>query len=266
MKSECDRFRAVIPMSLVGDIAPKEQEELSLHLADCRPCSDEYRLYTGALDQLRATEDVPVPRHFFIYPTESKMGLRQLLRQVSLPWQVALATAALAMGIFTVMAAAKMQIKASDGVLMVAFGKPAEPQIHVPPQPSLDVQALEGRIIQAVAERDRKEQLEWVRSLRNEVSKSQRQMTLKQRKEMDSALAALEARVGHTITATALELENKTGLSLAEMYQAVSQQRQRDLTNINARFTRLAVAGETKSNQTDAILETLLQVAESRMK
>ena len=68
------------------------------------------------------------------------------------------------------------------------------------------------------------------------------------------------------VEATAHQLEQRTDLSVANLYQTVSRQRERDQNAFDAKLTRLAVNGEIKDKQTDAILETLLQVAELRMK
>ena len=50
------------------------------------------------------------------------------------------------------------------------------------------------------------------------------------------------------------------------MYRTLETQRVQDLSSVNDRLNRITVNGEIKSNQTDAILETLLQVAELKLK
>ena len=53
---------------------------------------------------------------------------------------------------------------------------------------------------------------------------------------------------------------------MTDLYQTIQTQRRQDLILTKNRLDRLAVQGEMRSTQTDAILETLLQVAEMRMK
>ncbi len=266
MNSDCDRFKAAIPMEMAGDLGVSEQEELARHLAECKPCAHERELYAETFLQLRAQENVPVPRHFFVYPKERTGGFRVLLRQLSLAWKVSLATGLLAFGVLASLAVAKLQIRRENGALLVAFGQVTMPGKTAAAQPPIDVIALESRILRAVEEKNREERLEWVRTLKEELSTSQRVFTQKQRRLLESTLNEVETRMGNNVAAASLALENRTNKSLGEMYISLMLQRERDQAAVNRRLTQLAVAGETKSNQTDEILETLLQVAELKMK
>ncbi len=72
--------------------------------------------------------------------------------------------------------------------------------------------------------------------------------------------------MAQNLTGAVAAVQARGAKSVADLYEAVSLQQQRDRNAIENRIDRLAVTGETKSNQTDAILQTLLEVAELRMK
>ncbi len=69
---DCSNFRNLIPRALLSDLTREEQEALQAHLKDCAPCAQERELYLNTFSQLRSADDAPVPRHFFIYPDESR--------------------------------------------------------------------------------------------------------------------------------------------------------------------------------------------------
>ena len=79
---DCSNFRNLIPRALLSDLTRVEQEALEAHLKDCAPCAQERELYLNTFSQLRSADDAPVPRHFFIYPDESRPTLRQLFGQL----------------------------------------------------------------------------------------------------------------------------------------------------------------------------------------
>ena len=215
---------------------------------------------------MRSLEDVPVPRHFLVYPEERATNPWKLFRTMSWAWQGAAALLLLIVGISAVLAATRLQARFEGGVFTVAFGKlPVAPSPQAP-SPTIDVPALEARILQIVEQRDRKERLEWVKTLRGEMAQIGRGLTRQQQVALDTALARLETGMGNRIELTARSILDQNERSVAGLYQTVSRQRDRDIAAIDGKFARLAVNNEIKSTQTDAILETLLQVAELRLK
>ena len=98
------------------------------------------------------------------------------------------------------------------------------------------------------------------------MARSESALSRKQRLVLETALSRLESRVNNRIVDTAVSLESANQRSLGEMYRTLEAQRVQDLSSVNDRLNRITVNGEIKSNQTDAILETLLQVAELKLK
>ena len=265
MQNGCERFRNLIPGSLLGDLSAREQEELSLHLTECVPCSHEKDLYVETFSSLRAAGDEPIPRHFFVYPQERRSNPWQLFRQMAFGWQASLA-ALLLLGILAGISLAGLRVQNDQGTIILAFGKSPALPANLPTSPNLDLEKIEARILQVIEERNRKEKLDWVRNMREEIAKSRRSLTRSQRKFLETALAEMETHVGNNLAATALALQSRNDGTITKVYQAVTQQHDRDIGAINTRLTRFAIADEAKSTQTDSILETLLQVAELRMK
>ena len=266
MTRDCNYYMELIPRALLGDLAGPDLQALESHLVDCAACAQERELYSGTFRQMRSLEDVPVPRHFLVYPEEQTTNPWRLFRTMSSAWQGAAAMLLLIVGVSTVLAATSFRARFEGGVFTVAFGKlPAAPSPSVP-SPAFDVAALEARILQIVEQRDRKESLEWVKTLRAEMAQIRRGSTRQQQVALDTALASLETRMGNRIELTARSIQDQNERSLAGVYQTVSRQRERDIAAVDGKFARLAVNDEIKSTQTDAILETLLQVAELRLK
>ncbi len=266
MSTGCEHFRNHIPRAMSADLDPVEQQALDRHLAECAPCSQEKELYAQTFGSLRSLEDVPVPRHFLVYPEERRVDPWQLFRNMSPAWQGVLASAVFILLIFSGTAAARLRVRFEDGALVVAFGRSTPARTAPAPAPVLDTAALEARILQMVAERNRKEDLEWVRTLRAELAQSHKAITRNQRTQLEAVLGNLEARMNVHLDQTARALDDRTSQSLATFYQAMKRQRESDLALVDSKLDRLALSGEKKSNETDAILETLLQVADLKTK
>lgn len=264
MTSGCGRFRDQIPRALLGDIGPEEQTALNGHVAECAPCRNEQDLYRNTLGHVRATADVPAPRHFFVYDEPVRKTPWWLFRQMPLAWQGSLAAAVLVLAVLSAAALTRLQVRAADGALTVAFG--ALPQPAPAPAPPVDTAALEARLLKAVEQRSQLDSARLLSTLRDEIARSDRRITGQQRALLQAALSQVEARMAQNLTGAVAAVQARGAKSVADLYEAVSLQQQRDRNAIENRIDRLAVTGETKSNQTDAILQTLLEVAELRMK
>jgi hypothetical protein len=215
---------------------------------------------------MRSAGDIPIPKHFFVYAEERSENPWFTFRKMSLAWQGAIAAGVLLLGILAASAASRLNIRAENGALIIGFATPAPMRPTPVPMPVVDTAAIEARVLNALEEKKRVERLEWVRALRAEIDKSNRTMSERQRRILQVAMSELEARLGGQMTTAAKALEDRSGRALSDLYQVISSERERDLASINNRLGRLAVNNEAHSSQTDAILETLLQVAELKLK
>ena len=145
---------------------------------------------------------------------------------------------------------------------MLAFGGtlPAE-TVPLPPRP-VDTTAMEAKILSVIEERNRREEIEWVRKLRLELAQSQSGFTRSQRALLETALGSLETRMSARVEETARTLEERRTQSMSALYQAVKLQQDSGLALVDAKINRLAISGEKKSNEIDATLDLILQVAD----
>jgi hypothetical protein len=265
MSMKCEDHRRRILKASIEDLSPEDRQILEAHLADCLSCAEEQRLTLDTLQQLRSESDVAVPRHFFVGREESRPTPWSQFRQMSLTWKAATALALLAVSVLAVMVVSGFQVRTQAGAVTLSFGKPSQPKDGAT-QHLVNVESLKTDILQALEEKSHQERLVWLEEMRKELARSNRKLTQKQQKSMETALAGLEARVNDRMNSRDLSLQASWKQSLGNMYEAVQTQRKRDLILTNNRLNRLVTQGEQKSNETEAILETLLQVAEYKMK
>jgi Putative zinc-finger len=265
MVATCREYKTYIPRAILGDLSQEEQKALDQHLAECSPCNREHRMYSETVRQVSAVQDVSVPRHFFVYPEETHGTPWHAFLRMSRAWQAATASVLLVLGFASLLAISRLQIRSEDGALVIGFGRLPERRPAAPPVPQMDTSALESRILKIVAEKSRQDNLEFLRTLRAEMARSNKSIGREQRALLEQAINNVELRMGQLVSTTAANLEKKTDRSVQEAYRKVSLERARDLAAIDNRMNLLAINGEVKSTQTDAILATLLQVAELRM-
>ena len=266
MSMECRHYRDQIPQALLGDLGADALELLNAHLSECPACKQEEQLYAHTLAQLRSVGDSPVPRHFFVYGQARRESPWTSFRRMSLAWQGVAASLIVAAAIMAVLTVAKLQVRFEGHAMILSFG--GAPPARPAPQaaPALDTQALEARILQVAEERNRKDVLDWVRTLRGEIAKGNRRLDERQRTVLQAALTNVEKRMAGALSETVQTMETRTDRSLSNLYTTVNLQRERDVNTFNDRLDRVALTNETRNNQTDAILETLLQAAELRLK
>lgn len=263
MSETCKTHRELIPKALLGDLNSTDQNALDGHLKECVACRKEWETYATTLQEMRSLEDAPVPRHFFVHADARSSSPWQWFRQLTWGCQAAVAMVLLVLCVGAVATAVQLQLRSQEGILMVRFGGGSFPDL-TPPDP-IDMAAWEARILTATAESRHAEDIEWVRALRKEITQSNLSLTAQQNILLTSALTELETRLAAGIADSANEVENQTARALNSMYRTISMERQEELSTLSQQLTRLAIDGELKNNQTDAILETLLQVAELRL-
>jgi hypothetical protein len=266
MTDACTQYKNLIPRALVADLSPEEQQRLDQHLAECRPCEREQRLYAETVRKLRTSQDEPIPRHFFVYPEEARVSPWQAFLRMPRAWQAAVASAVLALGFLSTAGLARLQVRTEGGAVMFGFGRLPDRASPEPKAPQIDTQALESRLLNLVEEKSRRDAAEWMRTLRTELARSSKAIGREQSILLAQALDNLEARMGTIVAATAADLEKRNDRSIDNLYTRISTERNRDLAAVQDRIDLLAVNGEMKSSQTDVILQTLLQVAELRLR
>lgn len=265
MSNNCGDIRSRIPRALLGDLSPEEQQALLSHLSECPPCAQEQKLYLQTLQQLRSLSDVPPPHHFFVYPAESHGSPWLLFRQLSPAWKIAMAAGVMLVALLSLFVAANVQFRAEAGVYEGSFGRALEPKPAVA-TPAVDVDSLKADLVQILEARLRQENQEWIQALRGELSKFGASLTQRQQRLLQVTLNDLQTHVNDRILTTQTALQGSNEESLRHLYRLLHTERQQDLAMVTERLNRLALRGEISSNQTEAILSTLLDVAELKFK
>jgi hypothetical protein len=239
-----------------------ELEKLKEHLSVCAQCAAERELCRFALGEMRQVEDLPVPRHFFVYPEEKGMSLWQafLGLRIAYRWGTAMALGfLLVLSGFTV---SQARLERSDGSVSVSFGRPPSVPKAIPGLGEREITTLRQQVLATMEERIRRERQDWVKQLNAAMARSGRQFSKPQREILLTALLSMEERVDQKITTAGAVLEAKSNQNANELYKTLQAQREQDLFGINNNLNRVVQVGTQKNRQTDAILETLIQVAE----
>jgi hypothetical protein len=242
MKPECNEFQENILRSLMEELSPGEMRSLEEHLATCPNCREERQGYVRTLRLMKSAGNEPVPRHFFVYPEEKSLSPWALFRLMKPYWQAI--TAAVA-GLFL--------LASIGGILSLTRGE-------------IDVAALKRDILKAAEQQNQDTRANWLREVRAEIARSQTDLTQQQRAELAAAVAGLESRMNGRLTAAEDSMREDTETLAVNLYRTVAQDRARDLSLINLRFDSIEANNAIETKQTDAILGTLLQAAELRLR
>ncbi|HEY2932743.1 MAG TPA: hypothetical protein VGK99_13450 [Acidobacteriota bacterium] len=261
----CDEFRNQIIEAALGEIGSAEQGALESHLKDCAVCRREQDRVVEVVRELRAATDFPVPRHFFVHPDDSPYTVRDIFRALTPAWKLGLAAATVVVALLVVFTAASFHARIEKGVYVFSFGTPIDP-VPGRSEPSVDVGRLKPDLLRTLEEKSRRERLQWIQAMREEMDRSASTLSRRQRAELERTLASLERRVDERVFTAGLALQARSDKALSDMYNSMQAQRQRDVLLTQESLERWKAKDEIKASQTDAILQTLLQVAEVRLK
>jgi hypothetical protein len=242
MKPECNEYQKNIAQFVLGDLTAGETQSLEDHLATCPHCRAEQEIYFQMLQLMKAADNEQVPRHFFVHPEEKNLNPWALFRLMKPHWQAI--TAAVA-GLFILAGIA--------GVMSFTRSE-------------TDVSALKRDILKATEQKNQEARANWLQEVRAEIARSQAELSQQQKTELTIALTRLDSRLTGRMTAAEGRMRDDSNQLAVNLYRTVAQDRARDLSLIDLRFDRVETRNAIETRQTDAILDTLLQAAELRLK
>ena len=242
MKPECSEYQKNIARALMGDLTAEENQSLEAHLATCPDCRSEQEGYVRTLNLMKSADNEPVPRHFFVHPEERNLNPWTSFRLMKPGWQ---AMAAALAGLF---------LLTSIGWAMSLT------------RSEIDVVALKQDILKVAEKQNQEASAHWIEQVRAEIERSGRRLTQKQQSEVKAALARLDARFTGRLTTAEDRVREDTQKLAAGLYKTVTQQRAQDLRLIGLRFDSVEARNAIETRQTDAILSTLLQATDLRLK
>jgi hypothetical protein len=254
MKSECGKFQKNIPRSLLGDLTEEEKQAFEEHLATCPDCRSERESYLRTLDLIQSVEDESVPHHFFIRPQEEIRNPWQLFGRMTPLWKATVVAAAVLFFLIGFAAVSSLQIRSDSAGWAVSFG-----------HNDIDVAALKQDILNTAEERSRQAITSWDQKVRSEMESTFTDLTQEQQNELLAALARVDSRLTGRLETTEARMKDDRQNLASEIYQTVARQRAEDLEIINLRFDSFEMNNAIKDRQTDAVLDTLVNVATLRL-
>ena len=263
MKDQCADFQNSIPAMLLGDPGFTLKNELLAHSSVCPACARELEQYRTTLDKLGSIPDLPVPRHFFVYGESAAKSPWALFRQLQPAWKAAMLAAAAAMLLMAALLTLGAQMRYEAGSLTLSFGQPRD---TAGGRAQTDIAALRMEMLQAMDARMEQQHQAWKTAVRIEFSELGAALSDRQRDLLQAGFARLENRFNDRLLTSQAALQGGTEKSLDNLYQLLRLERQQEVTAITDRIDLVAARGEEKAAQTDAILSTLLDAAEQRVR
>ena len=255
MKPECSEYRKQIPGLFFDDLALEERQELERHLEECPPCRAEKESYARTLTLMKLVEDQAVPRHFFVYPKESILNPWQLFCAMRPMWKILIAATVTVFILTGIATLSKLQVQSDGGRWMVRFGGA-----------QMDAAALKEDILRTADARNRDARAEWMNGMRTELALSLTDLTQKQQSQLATSLKQLDAKFTKRVLLAEDRMKSDTEEIAGAMYRSISQRRAQDLDIINLRFDSIEANNIIKTQQTNTILDALLQEAELRLR
>ena len=261
MTTACNHFQQQISKALLDDLAAEERQDLEAHLAECPACRLEQELYATTVRQLQSTGDVPVPRHFFVYPETRPLTPWRLFHLVNLRWRIVAVAASTLLVVGLGLLVANVNFRTENGVFSISFGKAPLPR-PVQMTGGTDAEVLKRELLTAVEAKLQIERHQLIGQLQSELKQTALFSRQQQRQLLDAALERMETRFNDRLISTSKVLEARNDRAFVNLIAAWQTQREQDLLRINANFDQMTAQRQLKETQTDSILSTLIQVAE----
>ncbi len=264
MNPVCESIQQLIPQALLNDLPAPVKARLDSHLAECPGCKKEFDLCSRTIERLTPELNRPVPRHFFVTDSGPE-SIWDVWRRWSLPrkgWALAVAVLLITVAGLVV---AKTRVELSRGGIMVAFGQP-NPLVSGPAYlQQADLARLRLDLSSWLEQKSASERQELIQLLKTELTQRKNTLSSAQEKWVLASLGKVEERLSRKILATGTLIEAQNQQAVARLSDSVARQRDQDLNLIDAGFRSLSRRDAMKNQQTDAILDTLIQVAELKM-
>jgi hypothetical protein len=242
MKTECGEYQAKIGRFLLGDLTQKEREALEEHLAECPQCQSEQESYARTLNLMQSADSEPIPRHFFIQPQERALNPWELFRMLKPRWQA-----------ITFVFAGLFLLAGVGGVMGFTRAR-------------IDVTAIKTDFLKAADAQNRRTAESFLQEVRAEIARSRTDLTQQQKADLTAALDRMDSRMTGRLKLAEVSVRDDAQKMAVDVYRTISQQRAQDLNLINLRFDGIEASSTLETRQNDAILNTLLQVAELKLK
>ncbi len=254
MNANCRDCSEWIQRSIFEEITEQQKATLESHLAECPDCAAERDLLQSTLSELRAYPEAASPKHFYV-AEPSRAGFWDLFRGMSMLGRMATASLLLGSLLIGGAAAANLQIRSHDGQLTFGFGK-----LHV--EPKIDPEQLKAALREEIElELERRQSL-LLEQVRHDIAAAGDDLSTQQKRRMAVALDKLEGRLGQRIDQKTLETRARFQDAAALIYKTLSREQKRQVALLNDRLDLLNVRDQIQGDQTQALMATVLQIAD----
>jgi hypothetical protein len=254
MKSECGEHQKKLAAYSLGDLSKEEKPALEAHLSVCSFCRSEQERYARTIGQLTSPGEEEIPHHFFIYPEMQSLSPWQTFCRMQRRWQAIFAGVAAIILLLGIAAVSRLQIQSNSYEWSINFGRG-----------DVDPTTLKKGIVEAAKMKNLESRDAWIHELQTEITRLEDSLTQQQKNQIATALARMNSRITGHIADSEEHVRNETQKLISDTYRIIAQQRARDLEIINLRFDSTDANHAIESQQTNEILDTLLQVADIKV-
>jgi len=252
MSRKCEDFQNMIKDELAGELSLENQSELAVHLADCSICLHERQELQRTFGMLKSLEEQPVPGHFFVYE-QPKASLLERFRGIPKGFRWAAATGFACLLLLAGFIISNISIRVGESRIILAYGDPiTEP----------DVQDIRREFEQKLLDARREDQRVFA-GLLEEQRKLYNGSLNQYYQRVDTRVNNLEGQLVETINDNNAALQARLEGTMIQYGELMKAQYQNDLRDINRRLTQITLEGRLRDNQTDALMNTLVQLADS---
>lgn len=250
MNRSCSSFRRYLMDEWAGELHPDGKAELQAHLQQCPACRREQERLQKVAEDLANLEDLPVPRHFFVYPGKASAPRGRLTGRAAL-WKGALAAAALLVVVVS-LPLLDVRVAAHDGVLALSFGRPLPPLVAPETFRNELLALVEGRLQEVQT------------GLEEEWSAALHQFRREETARVDRLVEGLQGRWHQELRLQEALFREAMKSSLLEVYTLLEERHRQDMLQVGLRLEEMAVRDQVQATRSRAIVATLKEMADFR--
>ena len=260
MDNDCTIYREQLGPSLVGDLEHANLRQLELHLQSCGACREQRDRLKQTIQKLKGWEAVEVPHHFLIQPLAPVTGPLALLRQLAWPWKAALVAipALILILLLGGLSVSRFHWRSENGVWLMSWGDTGRLPLPDPFQSNSFRQQLDRLLTQ----REQQQQQRWLAQVRGETEVRFNRFSKQGQENLDRTIGQAIRRLQLEVAAGQATLQGEFKRSDLALYEVLMAQRARDLSALREELDLLAVSDEIQDTQTDALLATMIEIAD----
>lgn len=267
MKDTCQEIREYIAPALLDDLPATGLEAVRRHIAACPACAEEQRKWQATFSQMESLREIEPPQHFTINPAAAPPALRPQKAGFRLEtWRWPLAACLTGLMILGGAASGLIWWRLDQSGFSFGVGRPPAAAPAPVPDPARELATFRTEFLAALDRRLQEHDRQWQDNLRQELAAFGQTWSARQQQQLNSRLTSMENNVSQRLQDARTVQRSDSEMQLTAFYDLLRSERKQDLQYLTQRIGQLANRNEYRATQTDVILATLLEAAESQMK